>query len=84
MLGLHRHLCSWRVKTRPGKVTFSRLEVQATEAVPGLRQHSEAGRTHSLLPGVRKSVLALGACFWLQSGFKAVHGTYGSQRHAVE
>lgn len=72
-------------KTR--KVTFCRFEVQATKAVPCLRLYSEAGCTHSLLPGTRKSILViltLGACFWLQSGFKTVHGDCGSQRHAME
>lgn len=84
MPDLQRNSCSCRVKARPEKVTFSRFEVQATKAVPCLRLHSEVGHTHSLLSGIRKSVLTLGACFWLLSGFKAVHGTYGSQRDAME
>lgn len=52
VLGLQRNSCSGRVKARPGKVTFSRFEGQATKAVPCLRLHSEAGCTHSLLSGI--------------------------------
>jgi len=33
VLGLQRKPHSWRVKARSGKATFSRLEVQAPEAV---------------------------------------------------